>query len=49
MRPLPRPGGYELLPGGRHRVTSDGAVRETRDSTIVWQLTTSDNDIPAPS
>jgi hypothetical protein len=29
---------YAFLPGGRHLVTSDGAVRETREGGVVWEL-----------
>ena len=37
-RPLALFAEYAFLPGGRHLVTSDGAVRETREGSIVWQL-----------
>ena len=38
---------YVFLPGGRHLVTSDGAVRETRDGHLVWQLPTHEGAAPA--
>jgi hypothetical protein len=37
QRPLALFAEYAFLAGGRHLVTSDGAVRETPDGTVVWQ------------
>lgn len=37
-RPLDLFEDYAFLPGGRHLVTSDGAVRDTRDGSVIWQL-----------
>jgi hypothetical protein len=39
-RPLALFAEYAFLPGGRHLVTSDGAVRETREGGVVWELPT---------
>jgi hypothetical protein len=35
---------YAFLPGGRHLVTSDGAVRETREGGVLWELPNPDDD-----
>lgn len=37
-RPLALLAEYAFLPGGRHLVTSDGAVRETGTGSVIWQL-----------
>jgi hypothetical protein len=41
-RPLGLFATYEFLPGGRYLMASDGAVRDTRDGTVVWQLPSTD-------
>ena len=41
-RPLALFAEYAFLPGGRHLVTSDGAVRETREGSVVWELPNTD-------
>jgi hypothetical protein len=38
QQPLDLFAAYAFLPSGRHLVTSDGAVRDSGDGAVVWQL-----------